>query len=676
MNAPYGSWASPLDPAALTRGIKGFVDLQSADGMLFLLESRPEESGRTTLLQLDPTQPDATPIELTPAPFNVRSRVHEYGGGSFIASTTQVIFINFADQNLYRVALQRTTNGLEPSPPVAITASDSKTRFADFVITPDGEHLIAVCEEHAESTEPKNCLVRLELNATTGDAQPQTIHAGHDFYACPRVSPDGSELAFVVWDHPNMPWDETRLLRAPLSQIAPLNVACVAGGNNSSITQPHWHGENQPVGATTETSSVPEKTPAPMSNRLGFIADDNGFWNLYVTAAQGNRCVHADNAEYASPAWVFGQRECVVLPDGGSVCVRQHESGASICVLANPDRATVEPQAPRVLSEGYASYSALCTDHRKVWCLADRVDNFACLLEIDLATGHVKTLRDAGLLSLPGVSTPEPLRVQNRDNETTHAWFYPPLALTGSPNPDAGTKPPLLVLSHGGPTSACSPALNLRIQYYTSRGWAVADVNYAGSTGFGRAYRDRLRNQWGVADVADCEDIALHLAAAGRVDAERMAIKGGSAGGYTTLAALTFGDVFAAGASHYGIGDLNALAADTHKFEARYIDGLVPKSDWNARSPINSVDKLSCPVIFFQGADDAVVPPNQAQAMVAALRQKGLPVAYIEFAGEGHGFRQASNIQHAVNAEYQFFCTMFGIPCPDAPIELTIENLP
>ncbi len=663
-SSAFGSWSSPLDTSALTRGIKGFADLQQAAGQLFLLESRPEEAGRTTLLMLDPAAPEATPIELTPAPLNVRSRVHEYGGGAYLASSEQVIFVNFADQNLYRVILEHTPEGVVPSPPKALTDTDATLRYADLSLDHANQRVIAVCERHIKGThEPQNFLVALDL---TKNNPPQLLHEGHDFYAAPRVSPDGQQLAFIVWDHPNMPWDATFLMVAPLTDQGLLKPQLVAGGPAESVTQPHWY-------------------PANVSQQdiLGFVADSNGYWNLYVATKQGNQCIQVDSAEYASPAWVFGQRESVVLANSQTLCARAHNGRGSLCLISKSDP---EPQKPKTIDDNFASYSALCAFEHTAWCIAERVDGFACLLQIDLATFGTSVLREAGSLSLPRVSVAEALSVKNRDGMTTHAWFYPPLSLSAQNNPPASTatstpqtdsseKPPLLVLSHGGPTSACSPALNLRIQYYTSRGWAVADVNYAGSTGYGRHYRERLRDNWGVADVADCEDVALQLAAAGRVDPKRLAIKGGSAGGYTTLAALTFGDVFAAGASHYGIGDLNALAADTHKFEARYVDGLVPLSQWTARSPINSVDSLSCPIIFFQGSDDAVVPPNQAQAMVAALQNKGLPVAYVEFAGEGHGFRQAKNIQHAVSAEYQFFCTIFGITCPDDPIELTIENL-
>lgn len=663
MNVPFGGWPSPIDASALTRGIKGFADLQHAAGQLFLLESRPEEAGRTTLLMIDPSTPNATPVELTPAPLNVRSRVHEYGGGAFLAEDSQVVFVNFADQNLYRVELAHTAEGILPSAPQAITQSDANTRFADFTLDLTQSRVIAVCEQHTEGNhEPQNLLVAVDLpngDPASAPSSPITLHEGHDFYAAPRVSPDGSQIAFVIWDHPNMPWDATALMLAPLVTQGPLMPEVAAGGPHESVTQPHWY---------ANCGDEPD--------RLGFVSDRSGFWNLYVTTDDGHHCLHNDEAEYASPAWVFGQRESVVLTHNKMLTARAHNGAGSLCVIDSSAASGL-----RCLDDQFASYTALCADGNTGWCIADRVDGFACVLEIDLESGTSDVLLEAGSFGLPAVSTPQALRIDNRDGETTYAWFYPPLALTdtlpaGENQSDtAADVPPLLVLSHGGPTSACNPALNLRIQYYTSRGWAVADVNYAGSAGYGRKYRERLRNQWGIADVADCEDIALHLCAAGKVDPDRLAIKGGSAGGYTTLAALTFGDVFAAGASHYGIGDLNALAADTHKFEARYIDGLVPADQWSARSPITSVDSLSCPVIFFQGADDAVVPPNQAQAMVAALQNKNLPVAYVEFAGEGHGFRQAANIQHAARAEYQFFCTVFGIQCPDAPIDLHIENL-
>lgn len=650
MNEPYGSWSSPLSPTELTRGVKGFADLQCAAGQLILLESRPEEAGRSTLLMLDPDAPDDPGVELTPAPFNVRSRVHEYGGGAFLATDEALFFVNFADQNIYQVALEQTSDGLQASPPRQLTTGDAERRYADMALDAAHSQLLAVCEQHnADDQEPANLLIAIDL---ASDKQ-HTLHSSHDFYASPTLNCAG-RLAFVAWDHPDMPWDATLLYTGTLSAGQLSEVAVVAPGSDAqreSISQPAWHSASE----------------------LAYVSDQNGFWNHHVWDSQRNtnRCVYADEAEYASPAWVFGQREHTAIGASTIAAVRQHEGRGALLLL---DCATGQT---RNLSSAYVGYHALCSMDQTLFCLADRTNGFAVLVAIDLDTGEHRELRVAGELSLSQVAEPEALTITNRSGLPTHAWLYMPIDLTTGDRHGATVdeRPPLLVLSHGGPTSSCSPSLNPRIQYYTSRGWAVADVNYGGSTGYGRAYRERLRDSWGLVDVHDCEDVAQALATANRVDPQRMAIKGGSAGGYTTLAALTFGDVFSAGASHYGIGDLNALAAETHKFEARYVDGLIPADAWETRSPINSVDSLSCPVIFFQGADDMVVPPNQAQAMVAALRNKGLPVAYVEFAGEGHGFRQAANIQHAAAAEYQFFCTVFGIQCPDAAVDLSIENL-
>jgi len=631
MNKAFGSWPSPLTTQELTRGVTGFADLQCAASALFLLESRPEEAGRSTVVMLAPEQADDPGIEVSPAPFNVRSRVHEYGGGSFLATANALYFVNFADQNIYVVDLEVTAqNKPQPAPPRQLTDSDAQRRYADLALDESNQQLLAVCEQHqAYAHEPQNLLVSIDL----ASGKESELHTGHDFYAAPRVCPQKKQLAFIAWDHPHMPWDETVLYRALLKQGQLTELAKIEGAQDESISQPGWL----------------------QNGELIFASDRTGFWNLhrYDSNKSVNMC--SDEAEYASPNWIFGMREHTQL----------------LSVL------DVSKDSARSLNQEFAGYHALCSDANHLYALADRTDGFSCLIAINPKDGTTNVLRTAGEFALEP-SVPEALAVTNRSGLTTHAWLYLPKNAnsTSTNGATADERPPLLVLSHGGPTSSTSPALNPRVQYYTSRGWAVADVNYGGSTGYGRAYRERLRNNWGLVDVHDCEDVALALAEQNRVDRKRIAIKGGSAGGYTTLAALTFGDVFAAGASHYGIGDLNALAAETHKFEARYVDGLIPKEEWETRSPINAVDALSCPVIFFQGSEDAVVPPGQALAMVAALKNKGLPVAYVEFAGEGHGFRQAANIQQAAAAEYQFFCTVFGIECPDKPVDLEIDNLP
>lgn len=644
---PYGAWPAPLHPADLTRGIKGFSELRCVEGALYYLESRPEELGRTVLMQLA----EGRATELTPAPFNVRSRVHEYGGGAYLAQGQFVWFVNFADQNIYQIDL--ADPGV--AAPRALTQGDASMRFSDFACVADGSRLFAVAEQHtAGQAEPDNLLVQID----TATGALTTVHSGHDFYAAPRVAPDGSAMAFIVWDHPHMPWDGTQLLSASLTDSGLGAVTVVAGGAAESVLEPHW-------------------TPHAA---LGFASDRSNYWNIYRSDASGQWCVHADDAEYAAPPWVFGMQHCVALDEQISVAVRNADGVQQLCLLDARSASRTE------LNSDYLAYHSLSVDEaavadRAVYCIADRAAGFPVLLRVPLSGAPAQVLALAAELPLAAadVAVAEPLEIRNRAGNSTYAYYYAPR--NSAVSAPAAERPPLLVLSHGGPTSACSPALNLRIQYYTTRGWAVVDVNYTGSTGYGRRYRDGLRSLWGVADVEDCEDVALHLARQGLADGQRLAIKGGSAGGYTTLAALTFGNTFRAGASHYGIGDLQALAAETHKFEARYIDALVPADAMSARSPLNRVDDLSCPVIFFQGADDRVVPPNQAQQMVAALRRKGLPVAYVEFAGEGHGFRQAANIQYAAAAEYQFFCTVFAIEAADQPPELEqtplkIENWP
>ena len=663
MSTPFGSWASELGAAELTKGVIGFADLQSAADRLFLLESRPEEAGRNTLVMLNPTEPDGDGgVEVTPAPLNVRSRVHEYGGGAFLATEDAIYVVNFSDQDIYRIDLNPGAAGVVPGAPQQLTHSGARHRYADFALDTRCNRLIAVCEHHANEpgespAEPENFLVAIDLADPPAGAvrEEVVLHRGHDFYMGPRVSPDGRRLAFLVWDHPNMPWDTTAVYVAQLEVGGVAHSTQVAGTEGVSISQLYWRGPKE----------------------LGYACDANGYWNPHRLEVDNltqprERAIVTEDAEYAAPAWVFGQRESLLLDADDLAAVRQRDGHVELVRLAPSDSEQI------LLHDQCADYRSLCQLDDLLYCIADRTDGFACLLEINPVepSKSARIVRESGTLNLPALAQPEALVVENRDGLPVHAWFYPPCGHRGEHAESRSECPPLLVLSHGGPTSACSPALNLRIQYYTSRGWAVVDVNYGGSTGYGRAYRERLRGNWGITDVADCEDVARALAAQQRVDPMRMAIKGGSAGGYTTLAALTFGDVFAAGASHYGIGDLRALCDDTHKFEARYVDGLVPPTEIAARSPINSVDSLSCPVIFFQGADDAVVPPNQAQAMVAALDRKGLPVAYIEFAGEGHGFRQAVNIQTAAAAEYQFFCTIFGIQTPDTPIDLKIKNLP
>jgi dipeptidyl aminopeptidase/acylaminoacyl peptidase len=634
---PYGSWPSPISADLITAGVTGLAALTSNDDALFWIESRPEEGGRNTVL----TYRDGTKTELTPAPFNVRTRVHEYGGGAYLATRSELFFVNFADQNIYRVPLAGGT-------PQALTHGDAETRYADFVLDAPRERLIAVGERPGEK-ERENCLVAIDL--TTGVST--DLHRGHDFYSSPRLSGDGARLCFLSWDHPNMPWDGTQLHVATFGADGTLiDETIVAGGAAESIVQPEWL----------------------TSTRLVFASDQSGFWNLYSYDDSGIYCIYPDEAEYGGPAWSFGSKYYCVIGPRHIVAQRMHKGASSLLVL-DVDRAMATP-----LPSPWQAYFGLTALAGTLYFIGGSADRLSSIASVALDGTLGEPIADAGRIAVDRswFSIPESIEFATRDESIAYAYFYPPH------NPDViappTERPPLLVMSHGGPTAATSPLMNLRIQYYTSRGWAVADVNYGGSTGYGRAYRARLDGAWGIVDVHDCEDVVRHLADAGRIDRERVAIRGGSAGGYTTLAALTFGDTFRAGASHYGIGDLETLARDTHKFESRYLDRLVGpyparRDLYVERSPIHHVDRLRCPVVFFQGLEDKVVPPNQAEAMVEALRRRRLPVAYLAFPGEQHGFRQAANIKRSLEGEYLFFARVFGFSPADNLPALEIEFL-
>ena len=611
----YGTWSSPIDADVVVGATKGYGSLSALNGDFFWVESRPEEAGRATLMQ----RTEGATRELTPAPCNVRSRVYEYGGRAYCVGGDCVYFVDFNDQNVYAVALS------DAAPqPCAITRGDASERFADLFW--DGAAVLAVRETHG-AAEPLHDLVRIDL----GTGAVAVLHRGHAFYAAPRASGDG-RLAFLVWDHPNMPWDGTQLLVADYDGVALSNPTVVAGGAAESIVQPTW-----------------------CEDKLLFASDATGYWNLHAYDRSGLYCVLEDAAEYAGPAWQLGSTYFVPLGPRHIVARRVVDGEQSLVVvdaqlgLASPLHSTCSVYADIVYSPAGVAF------------LAGYSDRAAAIATVALDSGTEDIVASPGALPVEAttLSAPEAIAFESADGEA-HAFFYPPRNgdLQGLP----GELPPLLVTTHGGPTSASSGNLSWRIQFYTSRGWAVADVNYRGSTGFGRAYRTSLNSAWGVADVEDCVACVRHLVAQGRVDPSRVAIRGGSAGGYTTLSALTFSDVFKAGASHYGIGDLQALDRDTHKFESRYLATLVGDAEAMVqRSPINHVERLNCPVIFFQGAEDRIVPPNQAAAMRDALRAKGIDVEYVLFEGEGHGFRRAENMRRAVEDEYAFFARVFGI---------------
>jgi len=616
---PYGAWPSPISSELLTSAQVSLAELCFSNGHLYWLEGRPLEGGRTAIV--------CDGADFTPAEFNARTRAHEYGGGAYVVHSSTVFFSNFADQRIYRIDSEGA-----PRPITTARASPGSIRYADARLTHDGEMLVCVRERHEGGKEPVNELVVLPAN---GSAEPRILAGGHDFYSSPRLSPDGRKLAWLTWDHPNMPWDGTELWQADFDSHTGLaNLQKVAGGPAESIFQPEW----SPEGV------------------LHYISDRSGWWNLYSEGGP----LKTMEAEFGLPQWVFGLSRYAFLSGGRIACVYSSDGLDHVAILSGSTGALEICPLP------YTSYSDIRTDGQdQVFLIAASASIASEIVVLDVRDGSSRVIKSSTTLSFDDndLSAPEPIEYPTGNGRTAHALYYPPRnrQYTGL----AGEKPPLVVMSHGGPTSAATSSLRLSHQFWTSRGFAVVDVNYGGSSGYGREYRERLKGAWGIVDVEDCIEAARYLSARGDVDAKRMAIRGGSAGGYTTLCALVFHNVFAAGASHYGVGDLAALALDTHKFESRYLDKLVgpypaAADVYRQRSPIHFADRISCPVILFQGLDDKVVPPSQAETFVAALQAKGLPCEYVSFAGEGHGFRKAETIRRVADAELQFYARVFG----------------
>ncbi|MFO0687353.1 MAG: prolyl oligopeptidase family serine peptidase [Myxococcota bacterium] len=641
---PYGSWASPIDSGSLVAGARVISAPRIEGGALYWLERRPAEGGRQVVMRCALPRAGSGAVgsglgaleEVSPAGVNVRTRVHEYGGGEYTVFRDRLYCV---DDGTGCILGGRIGGPLRP-----LTRGDA--RHADLVVSPDGRWLVAVEERPRGDREPENRLVAIELPADPGrvvdPSPPSVVAAGHDFYASPVFDAAGRRLAFLAWDHPHMPWNETVLEQVAWGPAGVQGDAVRrAGGGGESLFQPGF----APDGA------------------LHVVTDRSGFWNLARATESGLRPVHALAAELGRPQWVFGLSTWAGL-DGDRVLASATRAGLDELGILSLASGGFEP-----LGFDFVTAGGLAAGAGFAACVAAKPGSALALYIWSLAGGSPVCVRDAGgpVIEDGTLSRAEALEIPRPDGRKTFAFFYRP-ASAACEGP-TGERPPLLVKSHGGPTSAASAGFDPRIQFWTSRGFAVVDVNYAGSSGYGRAYRDRLERAWGVEDVADCVDVARALAAEGRVDGERLAITGGSAGGFTTLCALTFHDVFRAGASHYGIGDLEALVRDTHKFESRYTDWLVgrwpeERARYVERSPIHHVDRLHCPVIFFQGLEDRVVPPNQAEAMVRVLASRGLAHAYVPFPGEGHGFRRAENIRTALDGELFFYAKVFGFEAP------------
>ena len=639
--APYGSWKSPITATAIASESFGLAQVAIDGDDLYWTETRPWEGGRSVIVR---QSADGQTSDVTPAGFNVRNRVHEYGGGAFTVHDGVVYFTNDSDQLVYA-----HKPGEAPAP---LTPDDAR-RYADLEFDQRHNRILCVCEDHSQpDAEPTNTVVAICI----AGGEIETIANGNDFYSSPRVSPNGDRICWLVWDHPNMPWDETQLWVADVGEDGrPVNTRLVAGYDGESIGEPLWS---------------PDGT-------LYFVSDRTGWWNLYRwDGGESVINICPMEAEFTGPQWQFGGARYGFAGADELICSYTQDGFWHIARL-DPRSGDLEPfdlpftdlaRGALKVGNGWAAFiSGSPTQPKSV-------------VKLDLKTGaHTVVVESSSLdVDTSYFSVPEGIEFPTEGGKTAHAFYYPPT------NPDfeapSGELPPMIVISHGGPTGATSATLDLETQFWTSRGFAVLDVNYGGSTGYGTEYRRRLNGSWGIVDLDDCVNGALYAVSSGRADGERLIVRGSSAGGYTTLACLAFRDVFKAGASHYGIGDLETLARDTHKFESRYLDSLIgpypaEREVYVQRSPIHYVDDITCPVILFQGLEDEIVPPSQAETMVEAVKRKGIPVAYVPFEGEQHGFRKAESIEAALHSELYFYSQVFGFELAEQVDPVPIHNL-
>jgi dipeptidyl aminopeptidase/acylaminoacyl peptidase len=634
----YGSWKSPITSDMVASNVIGLGQVEIEGENIYWCETRPSEAGRYVVVK---HFPDGRTIDMNPSPFNVRTRVHEYGGGAYKIHGDMLFFVNFADQRVYTMKL-----GEKPEP----ITSAADLRYADFEFDDLRSRVICIREDHRErGKEAVNTIVGMDLEGN----DVRVLACGNNFYSSPRISPDGKFLAWLTWSHPCMPWDRTELWMCRLGRDGlPEERMKVAGELEESVTQPSWS----------------------LDGTLYFVSDRSNWWNIYCWKDGEVRHVCPLEAEFATPQWVFALSNYDFESEHSVICSYAQKGRWHIARLDTETGRLEEIATP------YTQVSSLRTVGNCLVFIGGSSDNAASIVKLDLKTCELEVLKrssevhvDAGYLSKP-----KQIEFPTENGLTAYAIFYRPR------NKDyvamSGTLPPLLVFIHGGPTAAASTTLSLGIQFWTSRGFAVVDVNYGGSTGYGREFRKRLYGQWGVVDMDDCVNAAKYLIDAGEVDGEKLAIRGGSAGGYTTINALTFRDIFKAGASYYGISDLEVFVKDTHKFESRYLDSLVGpyperRDLYRERSAINFLDRLKAPMILFQGLEDKVVPPNQAELIVEALKKKGRPVAYLAFEGEQHGFRMAKNIKRSLEAELYFYSRIFGFKLADRIKPIKIHTL-
>ena len=638
---PYGTWRSPVSAKAVAGKSLRFGALQVQDTVLYWSESRPDEGGRGVIMRAGA---DGVAGDVLPRPFSARSKVHEYGGGEYLVAGGHVYFVDADTQDIHAISSGGSVRRL---------TRETGTRFADMTHDTPRARLIAVAEHHGEGAgSPENYLAAIAIEGG-GEVPSGMIAEGQDFYASPRVSPDGSTLAWLAWDLPDMPWESAALFVAQITQDGSLaNQRHIAGGDGSAVFQPAW----SPDG------------------KLCFVWDKNGYGELYVWDGTEITQILAHRAELMRPHWVFAMQSYAVLDETriAAAFIEDGETKLALIDVTSGDMTPVEC--------GLRGIDALAP-HGKGIALIGAGDISAPEVVACQPDGEIETLRSAGDTGLivADISKAEMLRFES-EKQRVYALYYPPAnARVSAPRDET---PPLIVFVHGGPTGMADRGLKLKIQYWTSRGFAVCDLDYSGSAGYGRAYRERLNGQWGIRDVADVAALVTHLTTSGKADPERLLISGGSAGGYTVLMALAKLDIFAAGACSYGVADLTQLQAITHKFESGYLYGLTGTTSktceeiFTGRSPITHADAITCPVIFFQGLEDKVVPPQQSRAMARSLRTRGVPVAYREYVNEAHGFRRAETIIEVLESEYAFYARVLGLAPEEALPEIEIENWP
>jgi dipeptidyl aminopeptidase/acylaminoacyl peptidase len=641
-STPYGEWASPFPIPLLAGGMVALGEIRASDGTRWWLEGRPEEKGRQALIRLDA---DGTETRLTPEGFNTRTRVHEYGGAAYVVAGDLVIVSDFTTGRLNRVVAPGELRPLTP---------ERAWRFADLVVDAPRNRLLAIREDHEPGTlarhgEAENSLVAVDLDS----GAVTVLVSGSDFIAAPRISPDGGKLAWTEWSHPNLPWDGTELRLADVLADGSIGTATtVAGSPTDWVAQPRWSADGV----------------------LHFVAEPNGWMNIH-RVVDGRTEVVADlEAEFAPPDWLFGWSSYGFLTDGTIVAIGR-SGGRDRVYRLGPEAGRAE-----VIDLPFTEIGSIAVDGDRVIMRGASPTSPSAIVELDPYSGATTVLRRASTTSFDpaDIAVAEPVEFPTTGGRTAFGHFYPPHSEThGGPD---GERPPLIVTSHGGPTAAANSAFLIVIQLFTSRGFAVLDVDYGGSTGYGRDYRKRLEGEWGVVDLDDCVNGARWLAESGRVDGERLAIRGGSASGYTTLCAVTFRTAFRAGTSYFGIGDLETFVSQTHKFESRYCDRLIGpyperKDLYHDRSPLNFPERISCPVLILQGAEDRIVPPAQAEQIVDALWERHLPHAYLLFPGEDHGFRSADAIIRSFEAELSFYGQIFGFTPADTIEPIRVEFL-